>query len=122
MAERKRCRTHGEFTPCKECKWLHDNTCINGLFFDADCPKCGRGKPRPKAMNLYLLRLKNTVNFDVTCGVFVRAVDSRAARKLAATEAGDEGPEAWLNSKFTSCRSVTQAGKPGVLLTDSRNG
>lgn len=75
-------------------------------------------------MKLYILKLNEAeAGPDVTREILVRAPNAAAARKLAsATKHGDEGQEAWVSTKRTSCRQVSQNGKPGVLMVDAYEG
>lgn len=60
--------------------------------------------------------------YDKVFGFVVRAENETEARKAAAAKAGDETPEAWLNSHHSTCVELLPDGKPGVLLTDHRSG
>ena len=46
----------------------------------------------------------------------VRASKEEEAREQAAKQAGDEGPDAWLSSRFSSCVELNGHGHSGVVL------
>lgn len=56
--------------------------------------------------------------WDCSYGFVIRAQTEQIARSQAADEAGDEGSEAWLSPKFTSCEELSAEGEPGVVLKD----
>lgn len=57
--------------------------------------------------------------FDKAFGFIVQAEDNRSARILAASDAGDEGGDAWLNNKFTSCvELLVDDGPAEVIMKD----
>ena len=43
-------------------------------------------------------------------------------RRTAAAHSGDEGPQVWMDSKFSSCVEVGPGMKPGLILRDFFNG
>jgi hypothetical protein len=46
----------------------------------------------------------------------VRASNEEEARTQAAKQAGDEGPDAWLSSRLSSCVELNGDGRSGVVL------
>jgi hypothetical protein len=57
-----------------------------------------------------------------TFGFVVRAQTDDAARELAATHAGDEGPDAWLLSKYSTCAELTGDGPAEVVIAEYTTG
>ncbi len=53
-------------------------------------------------------------------GVVVRAQTKTDARQLAANNAGIEGPQAWMDSRFSVCLRLENKGAEGVLILDKR--
>lgn len=51
-------------------------------------------------------------------GMVVRAKNRKAARKMAASECGDEGPEIWMDTHQVACEILTDEGKPGPICID----
>jgi hypothetical protein len=49
-------------------------------------------------------------------GFVVRALHEDEARTLSAKQAGDEGPDAWLSSRLSSCVELNGDGRSGVVL------
>ena len=49
-------------------------------------------------------------------GFVVRALHEDGARTLAAKQAGDEGPDAWLSSRLSSCVELKPDGPSEVVL------
>jgi len=70
--------------------------------------------------------------YDEAMGFLVRARSEKHARKLAAGldehgvgehgGPGDEGHEAWLDGKQTSCETLPVLGPAGVLMRDFKAG
>jgi len=63
--------------------------------------------------------------YDCFLGFVVRAENEQQAREFAAEKsdgAGDEGKEAWLDAKYSTCTILTTDGEPGVLLSDYNAG
>ncbi len=56
--------------------------------------------------------------WDCSYGFVVRAEDEESARALAAIEAGDEGGDAWTDSKFTTCERLEHYGDAEVIIRD----
>jgi len=56
--------------------------------------------------------------WDCSNGFVVRASTEQEARSLAVTEAGDEGADAWLDAKLTSCVVVNAKGPSEIVLRD----
>ncbi len=75
-------------------------------------------------MHLWLLKRRDTetVGWDETRGVVVRANTEFGARELAATACGDEGLGTWRNASRTSCEVLTADGEPAVILIDFKAG
>lgn len=74
-------------------------------------------------MKLYILRPTGNPNkwepwYDKAFGFVVRANNVREARKLAASDAGNEGKMAWLDSKHSSCKELTIKGKCEIIIRD----
>lgn len=72
-------------------------------------------------MKLWLVQRKETWEYDVVCGVLVRASTVQEARRIAADNHGDEGLATWFQPS-TQCIEATAEGEAGILLTDFRNG
>jgi hypothetical protein len=53
-----------------------------------------------------------------TWGFVVRARTDDAAIELAAPHAGDEGPDAWLLSKYSTCVELTGDGPAAVSMAE----
>jgi hypothetical protein len=51
-------------------------------------------------------------------GFVIRANSESAARALAAEQAGDEGPEAWLSPDSATCVELKADGNPEVIMSD----
>ena len=49
-------------------------------------------------------------------GFVVRAMHEDEARTLSAKQAGDEGPDAWLSSRLSSCIELNSDGRSEVIL------
>jgi hypothetical protein len=49
-------------------------------------------------------------------GFVVQALHEEEARALSAKQAGDEGPDAWLSSRLSTCVEVNGNGHSGVVL------
>lgn len=60
--------------------------------------------------------------YDVAIGFVVRAETEQQARELATSQAGDEGKKAWLDPKYTTCKSLSSVGDPEVILRDFKAG
>jgi len=56
--------------------------------------------------------------FDRMFGFVIRAKSESAARTLAAEQAGDEGPEAWLSAESATCVELDADGKPEAIMQD----
>ena len=74
-------------------------------------------------MKLWLLRPIEEISdwvpwYDKAFGHVVRAEDETDARKLAATEAGSEGEDAWLNSKKSTCVELRADGEAEYIIQD----
>ena len=75
-------------------------------------------------MKLWILRPVNEASepwapwFDCTFGFVIRGETETAARTLAAEQAGDEGPAAWLSPDSATCAELQADGSPGVIMGD----
>lgn len=68
-------------------------------------------------MKLYFLsRLHGCTNYDQYDSFVVRAENENRARIIASGEAGDEGPESWIDTEETSCTELACAGAERVIL------
>ena len=55
--------------------------------------------------------------YDKTFAMVVRAPDENAARRFAAEFCGAEGPEAWLDVRYSTCEELTaETGEPGIII------
>lgn len=74
-------------------------------------------------MKLWLLRPVSEESapwepwFDRAFGFVICAGDEQAARSMAASDAGDEGPEAWTNAALSTCIELA-AGEEGIVMRD----
>lgn len=75
-------------------------------------------------MKLYILEvlIPWIPNYDTVQGVIVCASCEENARKLASTAAGDEGKEAWLDPKKTSCCSLIPTCHEQIIMVDFHEG
>ena len=76
-------------------------------------------------MNLYLLTWKwiqGCPIYDTNREVVVRAKNASHARQLAADKAGDEGREAWLSPKRSTCRQIKVEGPAEVVIIQTVDG
>jgi len=80
-------------------------------------------------MKLWHLDVKNYDNarwtWDCSYGYVVRAGSAAAARKLAASRAGDEKDEGynpWLDPKQTTCKELKSSGKEEIIIQDFLSG
>ena len=79
-------------------------------------------------MKLWILRPVNEEAapwmpwFDRMFGFVIRANSESAARALAAEQAGDEGPEAWLSADSAVCAELRAEGHEGVIMEDYNPG
>ena len=56
--------------------------------------------------------------YDKAFGFVVRASSPAGARAIAADNACNEGPEAWLDPDFSTCRELRSEGPGGLILRD----
>ena len=56
--------------------------------------------------------------FDRMFGFVIRAKSEAAARTLAAEQAGDEGPQAWLSPNIATCIELQADGDEEVIMRD----
>lgn len=70
-------------------------------------------------MMLWVLELnKEWRGWDTLEKVVVRAQHAKAARKLAASESGDEGEKVWLDHRFSTCKQLHAYGPAEVVVAD----
>lgn len=55
-------------------------------------------------------------SYDKAKGFIIRAESCGAARSMASARAIDEGSEAWLDKRFSTCEEITEEGDFGILL------
>lgn len=75
-----------------------------------------------KVMKLYYLERTETCGYDETQAFVVRAFSAREAREIASKNSGQEEKEVWLSCSESTCRSLKQDGKAGVILQDFKAG
>lgn len=74
-------------------------------------------------MKFWLLtRVGLVTDVDVVNNVLVRAGTKIQARKIAASVAGDEGKDAWIDAERSTCRLVPNEGSAGVICRDYNAG
>jgi hypothetical protein len=56
--------------------------------------------------------------YDRIFGFVIRAQSEDAARSLAASTCREEGPDAWLSSRSSSCIELPVDGPAGVIMED----
>jgi hypothetical protein len=56
--------------------------------------------------------------FDCMFGFVVRAESEDKARSLAASKCGDEGPDAWLSGRNSTCVELLADGPAEVIMED----
>lgn len=54
--------------------------------------------------------------YDRAFGFIVGATDEEAARRFAASDCGDEGPEAWLDPALSTCSELEAT--EGIVMRD----
>lgn len=74
-------------------------------------------------MKLWILRPKDKDKlwepwYDKAFGFVVCAEDEAGARLQAARSPGDEGKEAWLNDKHSTCVELTVGPTPFIVMQD----
>lgn len=71
-------------------------------------------------MKLYILRPITEWKpwYDTMAGIVVRAESHVAARRIAASQAGDEGSAVWFDPSKTTCEILKPEGKEGVVIKD----
>ena len=79
-----------------------------------------RNNKKDRPMKLYVLR--RSADWDEAAGFVVRADSKKAARKIASSQCGNEGPEAWMDAKQVSCRELKQEGELEMILRDFLHG
>jgi hypothetical protein len=55
--------------------------------------------------------------FDRAFGFVLCAIDEPTARSMAASDSGDEGPEAWTDPALSTCNELV-AGEAGFIMRD----
>ncbi len=75
-------------------------------------------------MKLYLVERRDAsmVKYDEYSGFVIRAKSPRAARKWAADECSDEGPEVWMDVKLTKVQELKPEGVVDTILSDHYGG
>jgi hypothetical protein len=74
-------------------------------------------------MKLWLLRPVSTESapwqpwYDRVFGFVVCAIDEQTARTLAASDAENEGSDAWIDPAMSSCTELLP-GEEGIILRD----
>ncbi len=80
-------------------------------------------------MKLWLLEARSGLSkgdnpwagtYDMAYGFVIRAKTEAQARNLC--RPGDEGKDAWLLSKYSSCEELKAEGMPGEVLQDFHAG
>ena len=58
--------------------------------------------------------------YDKAFGFVVRAANEQTARQLAASDAGDEGKDAWLSPQSSTCEILTRHDslEPEIVISD----
>jgi hypothetical protein len=56
--------------------------------------------------------------YDKAHGFVVREETEKDARLTAANYCGDEGEQAWLDEKYSTCEELTGEGPPEVIIRD----
>ena len=74
-------------------------------------------------MKLWILRPINELAnwspwYDKAFGFVVRAIDETSARIEAAKQCGEEGADAWVDKKLSSCEELQSNGPIEVVLRD----
>lgn len=77
-------------------------------------------------MKLYILKPKFPPKkwepwYDKAFGFVVRAECETDARIIASKQAGDEGADAWISSKHSSCFELTHEGSAEIIMRDFAN-
>ena len=57
--------------------------------------------------------------YDCMFGFVVRAANEDEARSIAASRAGDEGPDAWKLRRNSTCKELKAEGPAGVIMEDA---
>lgn len=73
-------------------------------------------------MKLYILHNHFDLGYSCAHNFIVAAEDPESARKLAAKNAGIEGPEGWLDWHKSSCDILEAGDSERVVLKDSLDG
>lgn len=73
-------------------------------------------------MKLWLLNRIGNTSYDEARGFVVRAETCNAARRIASSRSRGEGPEPWIDKKFSTCEEVTGEGSFGIILEDIYEG
>lgn len=72
-------------------------------------------------MNTYVLkRNEDKVGWDEAAGFVVNADTENQARLYASEQAGDEGPDVWLDPGLSACTMLSNTPARGVVLRDYR--
>lgn len=74
------------------------------------------------ACQLWLLEHKGPAYHDEVQQFVVAAPTAAEARKLAATEPGDEGAAMWMDAGRTSCKRIDAGDNPRIVVRHFRPG
>lgn len=77
-------------------------------------------------MKLFQIRPKDNLQtsdpwkpwYDKCFGFIIRAKTKPEARKIASENAGDEGKNAWLDGKYSTCEELKIEGKADLIMKD----
>lgn len=61
-------------------------------------------------------------HYDCAVGFVVAASSEQKARLLASKQAGDEGPDYWLDPATSQCKIIRAIGNEKVILRNFHNG
>jgi len=73
-------------------------------------------------VRLWHLTRLDSAGCDEAQAFVIRAATRQRARKLASLQAGDEGPEVWLDPKKVKCVGLKPNRTEGVVIRDFQNG
>lgn len=67
-------------------------------------------------MPIYLIKRSGTMKGGGYSAKLIRATGESPARKIAAKNAGSEGPFVWLDPAWTECEEIDPRGKQGEII------
>lgn len=70
----------------------------------------------------YILKRLDDAGYDEATGFVVLAYTSKAARRFASAQAGDESDLVWLEPLRSSCKELHTNGPVGVVLRSFKAG